>query len=143
VFCNACVSFEHQEKFVELIYANLMTCSPTLESDNEHLRMHLEKAKDYLSAAEHQFSFGAAAKTLNSILAECDAPNHIDLLSLDVEGAEIEVLKGIDHLRYRFKYLCIEVRDYKKINDYLSQKNYFFLKQLSDRDYLFVGSDMS
>lgn len=74
---------------------------------------------------------------MNNILLKSNAPKKIDLLSLDVEGSEMEVLKGINHKEYRFKYLCIETRDYKKLSDYLLQNDYVLLKKLSFHDYLF------
>jgi FkbM family methyltransferase len=48
------------------------------------------------------------AKTLTSILLEKNI-KHVDLLSLDVEGYELEVLKGVDFNLIDFKFLLIEV----------------------------------
>ena len=64
----------------------------------------------------------------------------IDLLSLDVEGAEIEVLKGIDHETYRFKYMCIECRNIEKLEKYLNQVGYLLIEPLSVQDYLFKNN---
>ena len=58
-------------------------------------------------------------------------------MSLDVEGAEIEVLKGINHDYYRFKYMVIESRDIEKISQYLQTVNYELVEKLSHHDYLF------
>ncbi len=58
-------------------------------------------------------------------------------MSLDVEGAEIEVLKGIDHNQFRFSYLCIECRDLPKLSKYLDQFDYELIEQLSAHDFLF------
>ena len=65
------------------------------------------------------------------------APNKVNLLSLDVEGAEIEVLNGINFNQYIFEYLLIESRNFDLINSFLKNKNYKFLKKLSQHDYLF------
>jgi FkbM family methyltransferase len=48
-------------------------------------------------------------KTLTSILDEHNCPKFIDYLSLDTEGSEIEVLKGLDLHRYQVGYMTIEV----------------------------------
>ena len=48
------------------------------------------------------------ARTLSSILDEVAAPD-VDLLSLDVEGFEAEVVKGLDLERHRPRYLLVEV----------------------------------
>ncbi len=47
-------------------------------------------------------------KTLCSILRELKAPKIIDMLSIDVEGYELEVLKGIDFTEQIFQVVCIE-----------------------------------
>jgi translation initiation factor IF-3 len=64
----------------------------------------------------------------------------MDLLSLDVEGSEMEVLKGLDHAKYRFEYICLECREIKKMEDYLQDHDYKLVKQLSSHDYLFKNS---
>jgi hypothetical protein len=47
-------------------------------------------------------------RTLNDILAEADAPTPIDLLSIDVEGHEIEVLLGFDFEHWQPRLSLIE-----------------------------------
>jgi FkbM family methyltransferase len=47
-------------------------------------------------------------RTLDSMLAEADAPSPIDLLSIDVEGHELEVLQGFDFSRWRPRLIMIE-----------------------------------
>ena len=137
VFCNACVSFDYKEKFVEIIYSNLMSTSLGLETDLSNAENHTLSGKQFLKDHEDNFKFGAVANQLNNILLKANAPKQIDFLSLDVEGAEIEVLKGINHNEYRFKFICIESRNRQKITNYLSIKNYLFIEQLSPHDYLF------
>lgn len=136
-FCNACVSFDFKDQFVPIAYSNLMSSSLNLESDISDPLQHAKSGKDFLEATDRIFTFGAVAKTLNEILIESSSPNVIDLLSLDVEGSEIEVLKGINHKKYRFKYLCVEVRDFEKMRTYLNEVGYEFVEQLSVHDFLF------
>lgn len=47
------------------------------------------------------------ARTLDSILEEASV-SHIDLLSIDVEGTELEVLQGLDLQKYQPKLVLIE-----------------------------------
>jgi hypothetical protein len=47
------------------------------------------------------------ARTLESVITESGF-NQIDFLSLDVEGYEIEVLRGMNIERYRPNYMMIE-----------------------------------
>jgi FkbM family methyltransferase len=137
VFCNACTSFSYREKFVEIAFSNLMSTPIGLESDISNPLEHAKSGVQFLHENENNFLFGAIAKPLNDILNLANAPKQIDFLSLDVEGAEIEVLKGIDHSSYRFNYLCIETRNKDKITHYLEKHGYVFLEQLSVHDFLY------
>lgn len=49
-----------------------------------------------------------AGDVLTSILDEHGAPHIIDYLSIDTEGAEVEVLEGIDFKRYNFRAMTVE-----------------------------------
>ena len=66
------------------------------------------------------------------------APSLIDFLSLDVEGAELDVLKGINFSQYNFKYIVVECRSIQRLQDHLKNFKYKFIKKLSSYDYLFV-----
>jgi hypothetical protein len=46
--------------------------------------------------------------TLDEILEKAKAPRHIDYLSIDVEGAELEVLRGLSFDKYEVDALTIE-----------------------------------
>jgi FkbM family methyltransferase len=142
VFCCACTSFEYKEKFVEIIYSNLMSTPLGLESDIDNQAEHATIGKQFLNKTDDNFRFGAVARPLNDLIIESKAPKLMDLLSLDVEGAEIEVLKGIDHKTYRFKYLCIECRSKDKLMEYLSGVGYDFVENLSVHDYLFKNREV-
>jgi FkbM family methyltransferase len=140
IFCNACVSFDYKDRFVEMVFSNLLSSGIGLESDIEDPRGHAELGKQFLAEAEQVFTFGAVARPLNELLIEADAPRSIDLLSLDVEGAEMEVLRGVDHSRFRFKYMCIESRSKDKLVEYLGSHGYELVAQLTHHDYLFRDS---
>ena len=66
-------------------------------------------------------------KTLEKILDENNAPNIIDYFSLDVEGAETDVLKNFNFKKYKFLCLTIE-RPTKELNDILFKNGYIFVK---------------
>jgi hypothetical protein len=59
-------------------------------------------------APAHEFS--VPARTLSSLLDEIEAPD-VDLLSLDVEGYEPQVLRGLDLSRHAPHYILVEIRD--------------------------------
>jgi hypothetical protein len=70
-------------------------------------------------------------------LVKANAPSLIDFLSLDVEGAELDVLKGIDFTKYNFKYMVIECRDINKMDTFLTKLDYTLEKKITHHDYLF------
>ena len=79
-------------------------------------------------------------RTLNSILIESKSPNIIDFFSLDVEGMELDVLKGIDFNFYNFKYLLVECANKERkeiILNFLKSKNYDQIEDLTPWDILF------
>ena len=133
----ACVSFDFSEPFIEMIYSDLMTTPNEGFSDISDREGHAKSGVKFLGA-QQTFKFLAPAVSLNSILLEINAPERIDFLSLDVEGGEIEVLKGIDHGRFRFTLLCVESRDYDSLHSYLSSYSYQFERKISMHDYLFL-----
>jgi FkbM family methyltransferase len=137
----ACVSFGYSGQTVELIYSNAMSVSLNVETDIGDPAAHAELGRQFLGPDETVFNFQAPARTLNSILKESDAPTCIDLLSLDVEGAEIEVLKGVDHAAFRFRYMLIECRDIARLSDYLEPLGYRLIEKFNEHDYMF--SDQS
>jgi len=58
--------------------------------------------------------------TMKTLLIATDSPKIIDYLSIDVEGAELKVLKGIPFNEYKFKLLTIEHNAYaygRKLKD--------------------------
>ena len=137
IFCNACVKFGYEEKYVDITYADLMTISDNLDLDLVDKHEHLKAGQRFLKDDHDIFRFGALAATLTSILDKANAPKTIDFMSLDVEGAELEVLQGLDFDTYSFKYLLIEVRNLEKIQMYLETFGYKLENRFSEHDYLF------
>lgn len=80
-----------------------------------------------------------SAKPLRDILGE--GHHYFDYFSLDVEGAELEALKGIDWQATQFAYIALEFghrNDFlQEIIDYLASKQYV-LHRINDFDADFV-----
>lgn len=139
IYCAACVSFDYDKDFVRIAYSNLMSTSVGLESDIQDPHAHAQLGARFLGNNETVFEFDTVARTLNSLLLDAGAPRLIDFLSLDVEGAELEVLKGIDHQEFRFKYILAECRDFPRLSSYLAAHGYRFIEPFSSQDYLFAS----
>ena len=68
-------------------------------------------------------------KTLDDILEEIDPPN-IDFVSIDVEGLQLEVLRGFTLKRYRPQLLLVEDHLYNlRTHRYLVQQDYRLVKR--------------
>ena len=103
--------FGHVDKFVEMEVTNLMSVAMGLNVSNHDTISQAENGKQFLADSRLRFQYGATiARTLTSLLDEVKAPNFIELLSLDVEGNEFAVLKGLDFNRYKTKWILAEVR---------------------------------
>ena len=135
-YCNACVSFNFKEEFVKIAYSDLVSTPINLESDESN---PFSRAKQGLTSfMEDEIPiYGAITKTMNEILIDSSSPRDIDFFSLDVEGAQIEVLKGIDYNKYKFRYILVESSTPNKIEDFLAKHNYRLIEKLSYHDYLF------
>jgi FkbM family methyltransferase len=140
IVCAACVSFDYKGEFVKIVYSNSMSVSLSLDSDIGDPLAHAELGRQFLKANETLFTFGALARTLNSILVEANAPGRVDFLSLDVEGAELDVLKGVDHNAYRFRYILAESRNLSRLQAYLESQHYRFVEKFNEYDYLFADT---
>ena len=136
VFNCALVSSDCQEPFVTMRYGNLMSLVKGALKNEEVENNHLERAyKIQKTENITSYEIQVEAKTLTSILDECKVEK-IDFFSLDVEGFELNVLKGLDFNKYRPKYMLIEARFREEIEEYISDL-YSQVDQLSHHDFLY------
>jgi len=72
-------------------------------------------------------------RTLDDILEEAHAPAPLDLLSVDVEGHEIEVLRGFDFAHWQPRLILLEdhVGDLKK-HKFLTQSGYRLIRRIGN-----------
>ncbi|MSU47626.1 MAG: FkbM family methyltransferase [Opitutus sp.] len=80
------------------------------------------------------------ARSLSALIDQAGLTRTIDLLSLDVEGAEAMALRGLDLARHAPRFICVETRDEAEINLLLAA-HYDLYEVLTDvgthRDLLF------
>lgn len=138
VYCNACVDFDYDRRYLDMRYAGPMTVSQSLDKDLGDEVVFNDRAAHLLPSGEAPFEFGAVAATLTALLDDANAPASVDLLSLDVEGAEQPVLRGIDFDRYSFRYILVECRDLEPLEEFLESHGYELVEALTHYDYLFA-----
>ncbi|GMQ83084.1 MAG: hypothetical protein BMS9Abin05_2562 [Rhodothermia bacterium] len=136
VVCCACVPFDYAKQFVPMTYCASMTIAHSSEGARNQISdigEHVLSGRKFLKSDETVYEFGALAKPLTSILDEHGIRNDIDLLVLDVEGFEMNVLKGIDFSRHAPKYICVEIWNGDETCRFLSKLGYELMDVLSDQ----------
>lgn len=130
----ACVSSNYNHDTVTMQYADLMSIvNGALKNEKKDIE-HIEKGIQ-CQKLKSTYSINVPARTLTSVIEKYN-PKKIDFLSLDVEGYEIEVLKGLDFSKYTPDYICVEARFEDEIINYLS-KYYSLVERLTKHDLLF------
>jgi hypothetical protein len=68
--------------------------------------------------------------TLDEILTETGAPSPIDFLAVDVEGHDIEVLRGFDFARWRPRLILVEdlVLD-MRLHRFMQSRSYKWIRR--------------
>jgi len=123
---------------VDLIFSNLMTVvdKPTAEISDPW--QHALSGSAFLKPWESVTKFSAPARSLNSILAEQNAPSEIELLSIDIEGFELEVLGDLDFKKYRFEAIILENRDKEAAVKFFEPRGYSLFSQPSPLNLIFT-----
>jgi FkbM family methyltransferase len=134
VFNCALVPFEQEGSEVEMVYGNLMSLVKGAMGNDEADAQFISSAKEHDSASG-SYTIKVPGRPLTSILDECDV-SHVDFLSLDVEGFEGPVLRGIDFNRHRPEFICVEARKRADVEAILSPF-YDVVEQLTSLDVLY------
>ena len=137
VFCCALVADDYEGSTAPMLAANLTSlvrgAQKSPEADEAHCRLGAQIQETAVS------EFDVPARTLTSILDEAGA-GRIDLLSLDVEGYELQALNGLDIERFRPRYLLVEARFRDEIDRRLNPY-YDPIDELSHHDVLYRWKD--
>lgn len=101
--------------------------------DNEYSRKIAEIIKQ-----ERPINITVPAISLNTLLEKHLTGSTIDLFSLDVEGYEEEVLRGVNFDKWNIKWLLIEKLEHSEFNPAIYLDKWYVLHSaLSSHDYLF------
>jgi FkbM family methyltransferase len=120
VFEAAFVADELTATSVTLHCAGLMSTVAGALGDAEVTRRHIETGLA-VQRLRSSRTLQVPARTLSSLLDEQRIDREIDLLSLDVEGAEPQALRGLDLRRHSPRWICVEARDPNEIHRLLDR----------------------
>jgi FkbM family methyltransferase len=128
------VATENQGQEIEIIDLDLMTVVVNGFSDATEMNERISLAEQVQKIKSSKII--VTSKSLNTLL-ELHQKYDIDLLSLDVEGFELEVLKGLDLKRFSVSVILIETTNPHLVQIALGD-DYLLAQQFSHHDYLFV-----
>ena len=130
------VPFGFPHSSITMQYSGLMSVVKGALESEELEREHIIEGIKLQAINTGTYQIEVPARTIMSILDQ-HSIDQIDFFSLDVEGYELSVLRGLDLDIYTPTYLLIEIRHQKtEINSLLSPY-YDEIDRLSDHDYLY------
>jgi len=137
VFRCALVAEGYESSTAPMLAANLTSlvrgAQKSTEADEAHCRAGARIQDTVVS------EFEVPARTLTSVLEEAGA-THVDFVSLDVEGYELQALNGLDIERFRPRFLLVEARFREEVERHLSPL-YDAVEQLTHHDVLYRWKD--
>lgn len=105
----ALVDRHYPKDTIEITYCGLMSSTQGAFATSEERTRHIERGRKFLGDAVQVYDAVVPASTLSSLLDKHGIID-VDLLTLDVEGYELQAIGGLDLARHRPKFLLIEVR---------------------------------
>lgn len=134
----ALIGPEYSGNKIEITYAGLMSVVGGAFSDQRRAREHVDEGLRIQGISSYRVA--VPAFTLSGLLDKQAISREIDFFSLDVEGFELEVLKGLDLARHAPRLILVEARDPQSIATLLATR-YEMVEQLTHHDYLFARTD--
>lgn len=116
-----------------MTFCNLMSVVDGAMKSREEELEHINKGEAIQRVQRYQVD--VRAKTLSSVI-DSYGLEKIDLLSLDVEGFELQVLQGLDLERHAPTWMLIEAR-YRDEIDAFMNSHYEVIDELSHHDVLY------
>jgi len=127
---------------VTMHYSDLMSVvdggmkSP--DEEQEHVARGVQ-----IQHLDDTYSVDVPATTLEALLDDLPDIDTIDFFSLDVEGFELNVLRGMNPDRYRPKLILVEARYFDEVDAFLTSNDYEHVKQMSRLDHLYRDARLS
>jgi FkbM family methyltransferase len=117
----ACVSEEYPDPTVEMVYAGLMSIVRGARSTDEADEAWVSLGEGLQEL--RRYTCTVPARTLSAVLDE-HRLRSIDLLSVDVEGYEVEVLEGLDLERFEPHLIVVEDSREGAVDLHLTARGY-------------------
>ena len=121
------------QREVAMRYCNMMSivkgAMHSEEGDMEHIR------KGCAVQQIESYEISVPARSLSEVLDQHGIAK-VDFFSLDVEGYELEALRGLDFARHAPRFLLVECRERETIANFLAP-HYEAVAELSHHDVLF------
>jgi len=136
IFYNcALVGYDYEEEFVHGNFNEEDFENSLMAMVHENNPRFSEKDEEL----KHKKIVKVPARKLSDILDENNI-SKVDLLSLDVEGYELNALNGIDFDRHAPSLICVECwgsKSYRPVKNKLEDNGYILKAALTDHDFLF------
>jgi FkbM family methyltransferase len=138
----ALVDSGHPGGHVDVRYGGLRSVVAGAHGSEDKDHAWVEPA--FALGLEETYEVTVPARTLSELLDEIDAPE-VDFLSLDVEGYEPQVLRGLDLARHAPRFILVEVVDEaaRLLVEAELEERYVLLEQLSPFDVLYARRDQA
>ena len=135
----ACSSFEESNKKEDIKFLDLHHSGEIYLSDSKLDNWALNEKKSRNIKPRK-----VKLKNLTEIIKNSNLLKDgvIDLIVIDVEGYELNILKGIDFSTIKIKYFLIESRSidhFKEIRHFLKKHNFEYLTNTCSFDYLYIN----
>src|SRR5262245_28840050 len=131
---GALVPPDWKQPYVELTYCNLMTVTKGSWPSAEAEAAHIASGRQFIPN-EQVYDFRARPWTITALLNK-HRITKVDFMSIDLEGFELQALKGLDFEQLRPTWLLVEERQPEALLALLSPW-YSFVEKLSQYDYFF------
>ncbi len=132
------VSPEQSGTEIKIIDLDLMTLVANQSAGLIDTNSHVQLAEDVQGITAAKLT--VRGTTLSELLEEQGNP-HVTLFSLDVEGFEVDVLKGLDLARHKPDFILVETRGIDDVTLALGG-HYDLIATLSHHDYLFKSKSI-
>lgn len=136
VFHAALVAPDFSDSTVTMHFADLMSVVDGSLGSAELQDQHLQDGVA-VQKLDGRYTVEVPARTLGSILDEVEDLPPIDFFSLDVEGYEVNVLRGLGLERHRPRLILVEARFRAEVEELLFAHAYEPVAQLTPDDFLY------